>query len=152
MPHVQEADLFSSSVIDIPRPFIDPVESIAQALAIASLVARRPRADVTFALLLDDARRGLGIVAVPPLTERSVHTLVGACCDVPDATSVVVVSLRSGPAVQPVDIALHGRLGLALGAAGFSLLDWVVGGRGGVYCPRVVIGAPDPWPTSVPFR
>ena len=117
----------------------------------ASLVARRPRGDATFALVLDRQRRGLGIVSVPAVDIRSVHTLVGACCDIPGADSVVVVSMRNGTTVHPRDIELHGRLSVALAAAGLPLLDWVVCGRGGVYCPRVVIGAPDPWPASVPF-
>ena len=144
--------MFSSTVIDIPRPFIDPVESLAQALAVASLVTPRPRTDGTHALLLDRDRRGLGIIDAPPLTRDSVHSLVGACCDLSGVALVVVVSRRTAPAVQPGDDALHDRLGLALAAAGFSLLDWVVCGRGGVYCPRVVVGAPDPWSSVLPPR
>lgn len=144
--------LSTSSVVDLPRPFIDPVESAAQALAVASLVARRPRTDLTHALVLDRLRRGLGIVALPALGEHSVHDLVGACCSVPGADSVVAVSTRTGVPVRSGDAELLGRLSFALAAAGLSLLDWIVCGRGGAYCPRTVIGAPDPWPAAVPFR
>ena len=32
--------------------------------------------------------------------------------------------------------------------AGLHLLDWVIIGRGGLYCPRSIAGMPDPWPTA----
>lgn len=144
--------MFSSSVIDIPRPFIDPVESAAQALAIASLVVHRPRRDQTLVLLLDVGRRGVGIIDFHALDHSVMHLIVGACCAVEAVASVVVVSTRHGGTVTVGDIDLHARLSFALAAAGYDLVDWIVCGRGGIYCPRTVIGAADPWPASVSLR
>ena len=142
--------MFSSTVIDIPRPFVDPVESVVQALTIASLVTRRPRRGSTLALILDSRRRGLGVVAAPRVDRTTIHSLVGACCDIPRADSIVVVSVRRGIPVRATDVELHARMSFALAAAGFTLLDWIVACRGSAYCPRIVVGAPDPWTGSVP--
>jgi hypothetical protein len=36
-------------------------------------------------------------------------------------------------------------------SAGFELIDWVVVGSGGLYCPRSLTDAPDPWSASATF-
>ena len=51
----------------VPRGFIDPIESRADALAVLSLAA--PFGDDTVAILLDTERRGIGIVVVTGTTD-----------------------------------------------------------------------------------
>lgn len=140
--------MLNASLIDIPRPFIDPINSFVEALGVASMALQRPRADSTIALLLDSHRRGLAMFRVPPLTTRSIHSVVTHCSEMPSTTSVVIVSSRRGTPVAPSDIPLLHICTGTLAAAGLRLFDWAVIGTGGLYCPRTLAGVPDPWPES----
>ena len=89
---------------------------------------------------------------VPPLTTRSIHSVVAHCSDMPSTASVVIVSSRRGTPIAPSDIPLLHICTGTLSAAGIRLFDWVVIGTGGLYCPRTVAGVPDPWPESTTCR
>jgi hypothetical protein len=142
--------MLNASLIDIPRPFIDPINTIVEALGVASMTLQRPRVNSTVALLLDTRRRGLAMFRVPPLSSQSIHAVVAHCSEMPSTASVVLVSSRVGSPVIPADIALLHICTGTLAAAGFCLFDWAVIGRGGVYCPRTLAGVPDPWPDATP--
>lgn len=140
--------MLNASLIDVPRPFIDPINTFVEALGVASMAMERPRSDSTVALLLDEQRRGLAMFRIPPLSSRNVHTVVAHCSEMPSTTSVVLVSCRRGIPVVPSDIALLHLCTSTLSAAGIRLFDWAVIGAGGLYCPRTLSGIPDPWPEA----
>lgn len=140
--------MLNASLIDIPRPFIDPINTFVEALGVASMTMQRPRSESTVALLLDKQRRGLAMFRIPPLSSQSVHSVVAHCSEMPSTTSVVLVSTRIGIPVVPADIALLHLCTNTLAAAGIRLFDWAVVGAGGLYCPRTLAGVPDPWPET----
>ncbi len=136
---------FNASLLDVPRPFIDPIHSLLEAVGISSLVVPRPMQDRTFAVVLDAQRRGLGILQSGTTSLVSAHFLIGRLSDIPHAASVVLVSTRTQSCVQPDDVELLALLTATFEHAGVTLLDWVVMGRGGHYCPRSLTDAADPW-------
>lgn len=140
--------MLNASLIDVPRPFIDPINTFVEALGVASMALQRPRRDSAVALLLDEQRRGLAMFRIPPLSSRTIHTVVAHCSEMPSTSSVVLVSSRRGVQVVPADIALLHLCTGTLAAAGIRLFDWAVIGSGGLYCPRTLAGVPDPWPDS----
>lgn len=142
--------MLNASLIDVPRPFIDPINTFVEALGVVSMAVQRPRVDSTVALLLDQHRRGLAMFRIPPLSSRNIHTVVAHCSEMPSTASVVLVSSRRGIPIVPADIALLHLCTATLAAAGIRLFDWAVIGLGGLYCPRTLSGIPDPWPDSTP--
>jgi hypothetical protein len=145
-----EATLLNASLIDVPRPFIDPINTFVEALGVVGMAIQRPLTHSTVALLLDHQRRGLAMFRLPPLTSRSIHAVVAHCSEMPSTASVVLVSSRCGTPVAASDIALLHLCTATLRAAGIQLFDWVVIGTGGMYCPRSLSGVPDPWPETTP--
>lgn len=136
---------FNSTVLDIPRPHIDPISSFEEALAVVSLAARHPTIDETIALHLDAESRGVALVRLDPSRTSLAHDVVASCSMTPTATQTFVVTFRIGSPLHTGDPAQLGRLASVLGSAGFALRDWVVVGRGGFYCPRVLTENDDPW-------
>ena len=49
------------------------------------------------------------------------------------------------------DVEMLHHCAMVTNNAGLQLLDWVVIGRGGLYCPRSIAGMPDPWSTASAF-
>lgn len=143
--------MLNASLIDVPRPFIDPINTFVEALGVVCMGVQRPRVDSTVALLLDKHRRGLAMFRIPPLSSRNIHTVVAHCSEMPSTTSVVLVSSRPGLPVVPSDIPLLHLCTGTLAAAGIQLFDWAVIGLGGLYCPRTLAGVPDPWPQTTPY-
>ena len=141
---------FNASLLDVPRPFIDPIHSLLEAVGISSLVVPRPLQDRTIAVVLDAQRRGLGILQAGATSLVSAHFLIGRLSDIPHAASVVLVSTRAYSCVQPDDVELLALLTATFEHAGIALFDWVVMGRGGHYCPRSLTDAADPWATPSP--
>lgn len=139
---------FDASLLDVPRPFIDPIHSLLEAVGISSLVVQRPLQDRTYALVLDEQRRGLGILQANALSVVSAHFLIGRLSDIPRAHAVVLVSTRTQPCMQPGDQDLLALLNSTFNHAGITIHDWVVMGRGGYYCPRSLTETPDPWAVS----
>lgn len=139
--------MLTSSLIDVPRPYIDPIDSLVEALGVTSLALTRPLRDRTILLAMDDHRRGLGMVASGELSPIVVHHLIGAMCRIPGATSAFLVSTRGRELIRPLDVTDLLSHTAAMGNAGVRLHDWVVIGRGGFYCPRSMAGIADPWPS-----
>jgi hypothetical protein len=140
--------MLNASLVDIPRPFIDSIYTLAEALGVACLALEHPLKPHTLALVTDQQRRGLGLVRDAPLDHQSIHNIVGACSHIPEAHSVVLVSVRTQSPINPSDNELLRHVSTVAANAGLHLLDWVVVGRGGLYCPRSIADMPDPWATS----
>lgn len=141
--------MLSASLIDVPRPFVDPIDSLIEALGVLTLALPRPLTHCTLTLVLDSHRRGLGLVRSQTLTKGTMHDLIGDISAVSGATSVVIVSTRTANLISPTDVDDLIVHSLTLINAGLSLQDWIVVGRGGFYCPRSLAGTADPWPSSV---
>lgn len=142
--------MLNASLIDIPRPFIDPINTLVEAMGVAGMAIQRPRADCTLALLLDSQRRGLALFRIAPLSTRTIHSVVAQCSDMPTTSSVVLFSSRRSTLIAPADIALLHICTGTLAAAGVRLFDWAVIGPGGMNCPRTLAGVADPWPHNTP--
>jgi hypothetical protein len=140
--------MFHSSLVDVPRPFIDSISTLVEALGIASLTIPRPRTPGTIAVVTDTQHRGIGMLHLSELSMHSVHEVVARCSHVAGAQAVVLVSVRTSTPVQPLDSELLQRLTQVLSHAGIALRDWVVVGEGGLYCPRSLLGLADPWPAT----
>ena len=143
--------MFASTLLDVPRPYIDPIYSLVEALGVACLALRRPAADSTITLVLDNQRRGIHLFPSAPLTQSTIHHIIGHVSAVPNAHGVVIISTRTAAPIQPQDSTLLIHTTVACQSAGFELIDWVVIGSGGLYCPRSLTDAPDPWLASATF-
>lgn len=140
--------MFHSSLVDVPRPFIDSISTLVEALGIASLTIPRPRTTGTIAVVTDAQLRGIAMLHLPELAMHSVHEVVARCSHIAGAHAVVLVSVRTSSPVQPRDTELLQHLTQVLSHAGIALRDWVVVGKGGLYCPRSLLGLADPWPAA----
>jgi hypothetical protein len=148
LPFVRHPHLinqFTSSLVDIPLPYTDPICSLAEALGVAGLTVHRPRHAHTVVITTDSMRRGIGLHASAPLTNAGIHHVVAQCSAHAAAAGAVVVSVRNSAPVAAGDTELLHRLELALHHAGIQLIDFVCVGRGGLYCPRTLINGTDPW-------
>jgi hypothetical protein len=136
----------SSSILDVPRPLVDPITSLLDALSVVSLSLRRPRRNDTVVLALDAQRRGLHLFRSLPMCTNALHHIVNQCSVVSGIHSVVITSVRPTSPLLATDQQLLVSARHTLSAAGIDLIDWVVLGAGGLYCPRTLCGIPDPWP------
>ena len=144
--HRPSLDYFPSTVLDVPRPGEDPIDTLQEALAVVSLMLPRPARDETFVLVVDDRRRGIGVARFCTSPDSMAHDVAGFVSSFPAASGAIVVTTRRGRAVCPGDDTVWEKLSTVLGGAGIALLDWVVSGSGGFYCPRVLVDARNPWP------
>ena len=118
----------SCSIRRIPRGFIDPIESRADALAVLSLAA--PFGDDTVAILLDPERRGIGIVVVTGTTrsrcnlpgDRPLHP--GSVHRTSPASSWP--RARPGGDMQAVDRERWIEAAMQCDDAGIELVEWFV--------------------------
>lgn len=143
--------MFTSSLLDIPRPFVDPIMSLVEVLGIVSLSIRRPLSSSMVALFLNSDRCAVGLSQVATSDTAPAHHLVASASRVPSVHSVVLVSSRPHCLVRSSDVAHLQSFTRAAHNAGFALCDWVVVGRGGMYCPRTLTDLPNPWPTPLSF-
>lgn len=145
-PLTKGSSVFTSSVLDVPRPLVDPITSLVEALSVISLAMQRPRTSSTVVLALDKHRCGLHLFRMNSITPTSFHHIVRECSTIPFVDGVVVVSHRRTRPFSESDESLLFVGTRTLRAAGIHLIDWVVVGAGGMYCPRSLCGVPDPWP------
>jgi hypothetical protein len=138
--------MLTSSVIDVPRPLVDSITSLVEALSVISLSLLRPRRNDTVVLALDKQRRGLHLFRTDPVSSHTFHHIVRECSSVPSIHGVVVASYRTSSPMFWCDDSLLHIGSRTLSAAGIQLIDWVVIGAGGMYCPRTLYNVPDPWP------
>jgi hypothetical protein len=138
--------MLTSSVIDIPRPLIDPITSLVEALSIVSLALPRPRRDSTTVLVLDNQRRGIHLFRTAAINSQTMHNIVRECSQVPSVDAIVMTSIRTTRLISMNDDEVLINSTTTLSAAGIHLIDWAVIGIGGLYCPRTIMNLPDPWP------
>jgi len=136
----------SSSILDVPRPLVDPITSLLDALSVVSLSLQRPRRNDTVVLALDAQRRGLHLFRTLPMCVQTLHHIVNQCSVVSGIRGVVITSVRPTPPLVATDHQLVVTARHTLSAAGIELVDWVVLGAGGLYCPRTLCDMPNPWP------
>lgn len=140
--------MFSSSLVDVPRPFIDPVRSLVEALSIASMVFQRPRICSTVVLALDAQRRGIHLNRFAQLSPTACHDIVADVSYLDSVHSIVVFSSRTTRPLRRGDLELFDVGNTIFSHAGLHWLDWVIVGSGGLYCPRTLLDHPDPWAAS----
>ena len=140
----------SCSTHRIPRGFIDPIESRADALAVLSLAA--PFGDDTVAILLDPERRGVGILVVTGTTDPdAIFRVVDVCIHAryTDVGGLSLATSRLGSDMQPVDRDRWIEASMQCDDAGVELVEWFVIGTH-IACPRELAGDPSRW--SSPHR
>ena len=138
--------MFTSSLLDIPRPFIDPITSLVQAVGLFSLAVHRPRCNESLVLCLDSQLRGVHMFEAPELSAATIHHIVCHASTITATSSLVVCSIRMATPIHPDDSRLWSHCKTVLHHAGLLLHDWIVIGHGGLYCPRTLSDEDNPWP------
>ena len=141
--------MFNASLIDVPRPLVDPISSLVEAVSVASLAVYRPLRCSSIIIAMNNQGCGQGIIVTQPVTKTSAHSLIGVCSGVPNTTRITLISTRTRSPIDPDDAELLQHLVHLFNTAGITLVDWVVIGRGGLYCPRSLTDMPDPWVSSL---
>jgi hypothetical protein len=129
----------------LPRGFIDPIESRADALAVLSLAA--PFGHDTVAILLDTERRGIGIVVVTGTTDPdALFRVIDLCIQAryTDLAGLVLASSRPGGDMETTDRERWIEATVHCDDAGIELVEWFVIGEH-VACPRDLTGEPPRW-------
>lgn len=138
-----------------PRAGIDPIDDAESALLAVSMAVTHPLRHETIVVLLDDARRGIGIVAVtgtrPPdavvgVLDTVLDTVLDSVFDsVPESVgAVVLASVRPGGAADGADIDRWLEMTDLADQHGVELLEWFVVADA-VSCPRDLLGEPPRW-------
>ena len=139
----------SHSTHRIPRGFVDPIESKADALAVLSLAA--PLGHDTVAILLDDERCGLGIFVVTGTTDPdAIFRIIDVCINAryTEVSGLILATSRPGGDMQPDDRERWVEATVQCADAGVELVEWFVIGHQ-VACPRELVGDPPRWGTSL---
>lgn len=142
---MSNSPLFTSSLLDVPRPFVDAVSSATEALGIAGLIFERPRRDCTIVLVLDAMRRGIHLNRFAPLSLHTVHEIIADCSDLPSPSGLVIISSRTSSHSPHQDRELLNLSHTMLHHAGLELLEWIVTGPGEIYCPGIWASTSGPW-------
>lgn len=127
---------FQSTLLDVPRAHLDPIDSLLEALSVLALAVERPLQDSTTAVLLDTHRRGVSLIRTRQPLRDAAHLIIGEASRIGNVQYVVVVSERSHSSTAPADLDDYRAISQLFSHAGISLIEWVVLGRGGLYCPR----------------
>lgn len=138
-------------MIDVPRPFVDPITSLVEALSVIALALQRPMRASTVVLAVDHHMRGIHLFRTTSLSREAFHHIITQSSCVHNSHGVVIASTRTGPPVVSSDAELLRCGQFMLSAAGLRLIDWIVLGAGGLYCPRSLYGLPEPWPYGSTF-
>lgn len=132
----------------IPRPYLDPIGSLLEVVSIACLALARPLCNDTIVLSLNAELCAVGLMRCDPLSTSVVHNIIGQVALNSEVSSVVLVSQRQHTPHQHHDESLLQYMETVFSNSGIALKDWVVIGRGGLYCPRSLLNESDPWPYS----
>ena len=145
----------------IPRARIDPIQDAATALTMIRLATTEPRRNETIVVLLDDARRGLGVVIVSGTDDNQAVLEVIDCITASasrheELDGVIIASVRTATcldshdwsvlgAAEDADIDRWFEMSHLAEEAGIELVEWFIVGRAGATCPRDLIGAAPRW-------
>lgn len=135
----------------LPRAGIDPITDADTAFITISMAVHRPLRHETVVVLLDDARRGLGIVVVSGTRPAGavvgvVETLLDPGVHAGQVSAMIVASVRpvGGTGVDGDDIDRWLEMSDLAEQADIELLEWfVIADR--VSCPRDLLGEPPRW-------
>jgi hypothetical protein len=148
------------TLVDVPRPFLDTITSTAQALSVFSLTVARPFRTQSLVLLVDAARRGVGLHSSqglvglrdnPTAAGRAIgHHVVSVASANPLAVGCFVMTIEPDASPSPDDAERWFAMADVCDRAGIVLIDWCVrgfatadalfAGQGAVWCPRHVAG------------
>lgn len=148
------------TLVDVPRPFLDTIGSTAQALSVFSLTIQRPFRPQHLVLLVDAARRGVGLHSSdvfvgqrddPTAAGRAIgHHVVSVASANPLAAGCFVMTVEPNATPSPDDAERWFAMADVCDRAGIVLVDWCVrgfatadalfAGQGAVWCPRHVAG------------
>lgn len=137
----------------VPRAGLDPIADEASALAVVRLAAARPMRHETIVVLLDEDRRGVGLVVVSGTVDPDAVVAVAECLLDPIAhdgrvAAAVIASCRPDDDADDEPVLADADRWLELDDVarrhGVALLDWFVEGRG-LSRPRELVNAPPRW-------
>jgi hypothetical protein len=129
----------------VPRGYIDPIDSRADALAVLCLAA--PYGNDTVAILLDAQRRGIGIVVVTgTLDPDALFRVIDLCIQAryTDLAGLVLATSRPDGDMEAADRERWIEATSYCDDAGIELVEWFVIGEH-VACPRDLAGEPPRW-------
>lgn len=139
------ASPFPSTLLEVPRAHIDPIRSLAEALSVVALAVERPLRNSITALILNSHKCGVGLIRTHFPHRTAMHHIISEASQIPDSQCVVLVTTRPRSTVEYIDGDDFMFASQLFAHAGLTLIEWVVLGRGGMYCPRVVTDEPSRW-------
>ena len=137
----------------VPRAGLDPIADEASALAVVRLAAAGPMRPETIVVLLDEHRRGVGLVVVSGTIDPDAVVEVAECLLDPIAhdgrvAAAVIASCRPDDDADDEPVLADADRWLELDDVarrhGVALLDWFVEGSG-LSRPRELVNAPPRW-------
>lgn len=138
----------------LPRAGIDPIVDFDAAFVTISMAVHRPLRHETIVALIDDARRGISLVAVsgtehPDAVVEVVECLLDPARHGGRVAGLIVASVRpgehpTGADGAPGDIDRWLEMSDLSEQAGIELLEWFVIADD-VRCPRDQLGEPPRW-------
>jgi hypothetical protein len=139
----------------LPRARIDPITDADTAFITISMAVHRPLRHEIVVALLDDARRGLGVLVVngtkrPDAVIEVVECLLDPAAHGGQVGAIIVASVRPTAAAERCDAPEGGDIDRWLEMsdfaeqAGIELLEWFVIADE-VSCPRDLLGEPPRW-------
>jgi hypothetical protein len=135
----------ASSLLDVPRPFIDVVSTSLEALGVGSLIFERPRRSSTTVVVLDRMHRGIHLNRFASLSSITLHDIIADCSELHHAHGVVLISSRTASLSTQQDHHLLHTACTMLHHAGLELLDWIVTSPGEIYRPESWSKTADSW-------
>jgi len=137
----------------MPRAGVDPIDSEQAALCVLDMVVSRPLRHETFALLLDEQRRGISIMVVSGTIPFDslfdvIDVIIDRVVEVEDLRALVLFTVRPPvpgvPDLDELDVDRWLEASAMLDDAGIELLEWFVGGAS-ITSPRDLLGEPPRW-------
>jgi len=146
--------MFPQHTRRLPRAGVDPIADEATALALLHVAAAQPRRHETIFVLLDDARRGIGLVVVSDTTDADAvvdvaERILDPAVHGGRVAGAIVASVRPRPCARAAaDMLDDAQRWLDLDdvadIAGVELVEWFVLGDG-VSRPRELVSEPPRW-------
>jgi hypothetical protein len=133
----------------IPRAHRDPLWTSVDALLLIMLLLDTDAQDETMVFVLDDARRGIGIMRVtgtgdPDSLLGVVDSVAEASQSSPGAAGLILVSARASSAISVDDLRRWHEADESCSDADLDLVEWFVVSTE-VSCPRELCGVAPRW-------
>lgn len=133
----------------IPRAHRDPLRTSIDALLLIMLLLDTDAQDETMVFVLDDARRGIGVMRVagtgdPDSLLGVVDHVTEASQSSPGAAGLILVSARASSAISVDDLRRWHEADESCADADLDLVEWFVVSTE-VSCPRELCGVAPRW-------